>query len=71
MSANKRSLSQTLDCQSLIRRGAFSSRDTIPANFKPAQPPDLNHICMKTPWLTIRYFSNKIGEIENILHFWL
>ena len=42
MSANKRSLSQTLDCQSLIRRGAFSNRGTIPAIFKPVQPPDLN-----------------------------
>ena len=29
MSANKRSLSQTLDCQTLIRRVAFSSRGTI------------------------------------------
>ena len=74
MSANKRSLSQTLDCQTLIRRGAFSSRGTIPANFKRAQPPDLNHICMKSQshyetWLTTRYFSNKIGEIENIPSF--
>ena len=74
MSANKRSLSQTLDCQTLIGRGAFSSRGIIPANFKPAQPPDLNHMCMKSQihyetWLTTRYFSNKIGEIENILSF--
>ena len=74
MSANKRSLSQTLDCQTLIRRGAFSSSGTIPANIKPAQPPDLNHICMKSQshyetWLTTRYFSNKIGEIENIPSF--
>ena len=38
MSANKRNLSQTLDCQTLIRRVAFSSRGTIPANFKLAQP---------------------------------
>ena len=36
MSANKRSLSQTVDCQTLIRRAAFSSCGTIPANFKPA-----------------------------------
>ena len=42
MSANKRSLSQTLDCQSLIRRGAFSNHGTIPAILKPAQPRDLN-----------------------------
>ena len=74
MSANKRSLSQTLDCQTLIRRGAFSSRGTIPANFKPVQPPDLNHICMKSQGhyetrLTTRYFSNKIGEIKNISSF--
>ena len=74
MSANKRSLSQTLDCQTLIRRGAFSSRGTIPANFTPAQPPDLNYICMKSQshyetWLTTRYFSNKVGEIENIPSF--
>ena len=48
MSANKRSLSQTLDCQTLIRRGAFSTCGPISANFKPAQPPDLNHICMKS-----------------------
>ena len=63
MSANKRSLSQTLDCQTLIRRGAFSSRGTIPVNFKPAQTPDLNYICMESQnhyqaWLTIRHFSN-------------
>ena len=74
MSANKRSLSQTLDCQTLIRRGAFSSRGTIPANFTPAQPPDLNYIFMKSQshyetWLTTRYFSNKVGEIENIPSF--
>ena len=71
ISANKRSLSQTLDCQTLIRRGTFSSRGTVPANFKPAQPPDLNHICIKSrshyeTWLTTRYFRNKIGEIKNI-----
>ena len=74
MPANSRSLSQTLDCYTLIRRGAFSSRGTIPANFKLAQPPDLNHICKKSQshyetWLTTRYFSNKIGEIENIPSF--
>ena len=74
MPANTRSLSQTLDCYTLIRRGAFSSRGTIPANFKLAQPPDLNHICKKSQshyetWLTTRYFSNKIGEIENIPSF--
>ena len=71
ISANKKSLSQTLDCETLIRRGAFPSRGTISANFKPAQPPDLNHICLKSQsqydiWLTTRYFSNKIGEIKNI-----
>ena len=38
MPANKRNLSQTLDCQTLIRRVAFSSRGPIPANFKLAQP---------------------------------
>ena len=74
MSADKRSLSQTLDCQTLIRRGTFSSCGTISANFKPAQPPDLNYICMKSQshyesWLTTRYFSNKVGEIENIPSF--
>ena len=74
MSANKRSLSQALDCQTLLKRGAFSSRGTIPANFKPAQPPDSNHICMKSQshyenWLTTRYFSKKIEEIENIPSF--
>ena len=74
MSAKKRSLSQTVDCQTLIRRGAFSNRGTISANFKPAQPPNLNHICMKSQshyetLLTTRYFSNKIGEIENIPSF--
>ena len=63
MSADKRSLSQTLDCQTLIRRGAFPNRGTIPVNFKPAQTPDLNYICMESQnhyqaWLTIRYFSN-------------
>ena len=74
MSANIRSLSQALDCQTLLKRGAFSSRGTIPANFKPAQPPDSNHICMKSQshyenWLTTRYFSKKIEEIENIPSF--
>ena len=57
MSANKRSLRQTVDCQTLIRRCAFSSHGTFPANFKPAQPRDLSYICMKTQghndaWLT-------------------
>ena len=74
ISANKRSLSQTLDYQTLIRRGSFSCRDTIPTNFKLAQSPDLNHICMKLQsryetFLTTQYFSNKIGEIENIPSF--
>ena len=74
MSANKRSLSQTLDCQTLIRRGAFSIHGTFPANFKPTQPPDLNHICMKSQshyetWLTTQHFSNKIEEIEDIPSF--
>ena len=74
MSANKRSLSETINCQTLIKRGAFSIRDTVPANFKPARPPDLNHICMKSQkhyetWLTTRHLSNKIGEIENIPSF--
>ena len=64
----------TIDCQTLIRRGAFSSSGTIPANFKSAQPPDLNHICMKSQshyetWLTTRYSSKKVGEIENIPSF--
>ena len=64
----------TIDCQTIIRRGAFSSSGTIPANFKSAQPPDLNHICMKSQshyesWLTTRYSSKKIGEIENIPSF--
>ena len=63
-----------MNCQTLIRRGAFSSRGTIHANFKPAQPPDLNHICIKLQshyetWLTARYFSNKIRKIKNILSF--
>ena len=74
MSSNKRSLSQTLDCQTLISGGAFSSGGTIPANFNPAQPPDLNHICMNLQshyetWLTTVYFSNIIEEIENIPSF--
>ena len=74
MSANKRSLSQTFLGQTLTRRGAFSICGTVPANFKPGQPPDLNHICMKLQshyqtWLTTQYFSNKIGEIGNIPSF--
>ena len=48
MSPNKRSLSQVLDCQTLIERGTFSNRGTIPADFKPGQPPDIGHTCKKS-----------------------
>ena len=67
LSANRRSLSCILDCQTLIRRGKFSSLVEIPADFQPKLPPDMTQIIDRSKghydtWVASRYFSNKTNQ---------
>ena len=67
LSANKRSLSCILDCQTLIKRGKFCSRVEIPEDFQPELPPDMTQIIDRSKihyetWVTSRYFSNKTNQ---------
>ena len=43
-SPNKRSLSHVLDCQILMKRGKFSNRANIPADFRPSKAPNLDEV---------------------------
>lgn len=67
LSANKRSLSCILDCQTLIKRGKFSSRAEIAADFQPKSPPDMTQITDTSKshyetWAASRYFSSKTNQ---------
>ena len=44
LSPNKQSLSHVLDCQKLIKRGKFSNRANIPADFRPSKAPKLDEV---------------------------
>ena len=44
LSPNKRSLSHVLDCYQLIKRGKFSNRANIPADFRPSKAPKLDEV---------------------------
>ena len=44
LSLNKQSLSHVLDCQKLIKRGKFSNRANIPADFRPSKAPKLDEV---------------------------
>ena len=67
---NKRSLSHVLDCQKLIKRGKFSNRANIPADFRPSKPPNLDEVKENAnrhhqTWLTARYL-NRNEDHRNI-----
>ena len=61
-SPNKQSLSHVLDCQKLIKRGKFSNRANIPADFRPSKGPNLDEVKENAnrhhqTWLTARYLN--------------
>ena len=67
LSANKRSLSYILDCQTLRRRGKLCSRVEIPTDFLPKLPPDMTQIIGRSKshyetWMASRYFSSKTNQ---------
>ena len=67
LSANKRSLSCILDCQTLIRTGNFCSRVEISADFQQKLPPDMTQIIDRSKghyetWVASRDFSNKTNQ---------
>ena len=73
LSPNKRSLSHVLDCQKLIKRGQFSNRANIPADFRPSKAPNLEEVKENAnrhhqTWLTARYL-NRNEDHRNILTF--
>ena len=64
LSPNKRSLSHILDCQKLIKRGNFSNRANIPADFRPSKAPKLDEVKENANrhhqiWLTARSHQNE------------
>ena len=71
LSLNKRSLSHVLDCYQLIKRGKFSNRANIPADFRPSKAPKLDEIKKNAnrhlqTWLTAKYLNNRNEDHRNI-----
>ena len=64
LSPNKRSISDVLDCYQLIKRGKFSNRANISADFRPSKAPKLDEIKKNAnrhlqTWLTAKYLNNR------------
>ena len=73
LSPNKRSPSHVLDCQKLIKRGKFSNRANIPADFQPSKALNLDEVKENAnrhhqTWLTATYL-NRNKDHQNILAF--
>ena len=64
---DSRSLKHTLECQKLLKLGKFSTRGTIPSNFKPSEPPSMEELTERAKrhaesWFVLRYRDNRPGE---------
>ena len=67
LSANKKSLSCILDCQTLIRRGKLCIHAEIPGDLQQKLPPDMTQIIDRSKshyenWVASKHFSNKTNQ---------